>query len=312
MFEPDPHPLELEVLVTPETTLILFAAIVEPLRAANRVTGRQHYRWRVTSIDGGSVQTAAGVPVPVDETFDPSGTRPLLVTGSYNILDHASPKLVRLLAQAGRNRGIIGGVEAGGWLLGLAGLLNGYRATAHWEDLNAFAARFQEVEVVEERVVRDRGRVTTAGSAPTLDLMLELIASRQGPARALDVARLLNYQFSAPGRGTPRQGLRDPAVARATDLMQRHLDDPLSIAQIARLAGLSTRHLQSRFVAALGAAPQAHYMGLRMTEARRLLLEGQHKVLDVAAATGFASPAGFARAYRRWHGERPSETRRQV
>lgn len=312
MFVPDPHPLELEVLVAPETTLILFAAIVEPLRAANRVMGRGLYRWHVTSIDGRPVKTAAGVPVPVDGAFDPAGTRPLLVTGSYNILDYAGPRLLRLLAQAGRSRRLIGGVEAGGWLLARAGLLNGHRATTHWEDLDAFATRFPDLEVVEERIVRDRSRLTTAGSAPTLDLMLELIASRQGPGRALDVARLLNYQPAAAGGRARRPGLRDPAVARAVDLMERHLDDPLSIARIARLAGLSPRHLQSRFVAALGAAPQAHYRGLRLGEARRLLLESRMPVLDIAAATGFASPAGFARAYRGWHGESPSETRRQA
>ncbi len=78
MFETDPSPLEFEVLVLPETTLILFAAIVEPLRATNRVLGRAVYRWRVSSLDGSSVATAAGVDIPVSGAFDPAGRLPLI------------------------------------------------------------------------------------------------------------------------------------------------------------------------------------------------------------------------------------------
>ncbi|MBY8976019.1 GlxA family transcriptional regulator [Rhodobacteraceae bacterium NNCM2] len=313
MFEPDPSELELEVLVAPETTLILYAAIVEPLRAANRVMGRRLYSWRVTSFDGAEVATASGVPIPVAGAFDPSGRQPLLVAGSYNIGRYAGRGIVSRLARAARPGRTIGGIEAGGWLLGHAGLLNGYRATTHWEDIDAFTTRFPDVEVTGRRFVRDRTRLTTAGSAPTIDLMLELIRFRQGDARAMDVARLLNYEpgVSSAVQGEGRVGLRDAQVARAATLMDRNLEEPLSIRTIARQAGLSTRQLQSRFNAALGMGPQAHYLGLRIGEARRLLIETRMPVLEIAAATGFSSPAGFARAYRRLNGESPSETRRQ-
>ncbi|MEM0921667.1 MAG: GlxA family transcriptional regulator [Pseudomonadota bacterium] len=308
MFERDPNPLEIEILVLPETTLMLFAAIVEPLRALNRVMGQELYRWQAVSIDGAPVATASGVPVPVNEPFRPEGAGPLFVTASYNVASQFAPGVIRPLAQAGRLRPVIAGIEAGGWVLAQAGMLNGHRATTHWEDLDAFAGRFAEIDVVAQRWVRDRRRLTTAGAAPTLDMMLDLIAARQGRARASDVARLLNYRPSeAPAGGRP--GLGDPAVAKVLALMDAHLDDPLPVAELARAAGLSPRHLQNRFRAALGTAPQAHYLGLRLTAARRLLLETRAPVLDVAAATGFASPAGFARAYRRLHGESPSATR---
>ncbi|MEM7177454.1 MAG: GlxA family transcriptional regulator [Pseudomonadota bacterium] len=313
MFDPDPTELEIEVLVMPETTLILYAAIVEPLRALNRVMGRRLYRWRATSFDGAPVATASGLPIPVAGSFDPAGRHPLLVTGSYNIHRHIDRGLIMRLVRAAQPGRMIGGAEAGAWLLGHAGLLNGHRATTHWEDLDTFATRFPDIDVVSRRFVRDATRLTTAGSIPTLDLMLELISRRQGDARALDVARLLNH---APGGRALAPGgsgavLRDPQVARAAALMDQHLDDPLPIGTIARHAGLSPRQLQSRFNAALGTGPQAHYLGLRLGEARRLLIETRMPVLEIAAATGFASPAGFARAYRRLNGESPTGTRRE-
>lgn len=306
MFETDPEPLEIEVLVLPETTLILFAALVEPLRAANRVLGRTLYRWRVSSVDGAPVETAAGVPIPVAGAFSPEGRLPLFVASSYGTDRHVTAPLRHAVAQAARTRPVVGGVEAGVWLLAHAGILDGHRATTHWEDLAAFTARFPDIDVVEAPIVRDGTRVTTSGAVPTLDLMLDLIALRQGAARARDVARLLNHA-PAPARGGTR--LRDAQVARAVEIMERSLDDPLEIRTIARQAGLSTRHLQARFHKALGTGPQAHYLGLRLHEARRLLIETDLAILEVAAATGFASPSAFSRAYRRQHGEAPSATR---
>ncbi|MEL6476672.1 MAG: GlxA family transcriptional regulator [Pseudomonadota bacterium] len=309
MFHRSHAPLDLDILVLPETTLMLFAAIVEPLRAANRVMGQELYRWHVQSMEGRPVETASGVPVPVEGRFQTAGGRPLFVTASYNVQAHAGPEVIRSLGQAARGRPVIAGAEAAGWPMAEAGLLNGHRATTHWEDLDAFAARYGEVEVVAERFVRDNGRITTAGAAPTLDLMLELIGARQGVARASDVARLLNYRPGSEPLGA-RSGVTDPAVARVVALMDAHLDDPMPVAQMAQAVGLSPRHLQTRFRAALGMAPQAHYLGLRLGAARRLLIETRMPVLEVAAATGFASPAGFARAYRRQYRESPRETRK--
>ena len=64
MFTPDPSPLDIEVLVLPDTTLILVAAVIEPLRAANRVLGREQFRWCLTTPDGAPAPTRAGVPIP--------------------------------------------------------------------------------------------------------------------------------------------------------------------------------------------------------------------------------------------------------
>lgn len=308
MFTSDPELLDLEVLVVPETTLILFAAIVEPLRAANRVAGRLLYRWQASSIDGQPAETATGVPIPVNGPFRAEGTLPLIVTGSYRIHAYLADPVIQALSRAGRHRPMIGGVEAGAWMLAHAGLLNGQAATTHWEDLNAFAARFPDIRVEEQPSLRSRTRFTTAGAGPTLDLMLDLIAMRQGRALALEVSRLMNFlPRAAASRRDP--GL-DPVVAGVVEVMTRNLDDPIPISVLAHDAGLSARHLQARFQQALGRAPYAHYLNLRLEEARRLLRETPLPVVEVAAATGFASPAGFTRAYRRRNAETPSDTRR--
>lgn len=315
MFERSGDPLDVEVLVIPESTLITVAAVVEPMRAANRVLGRRQFRWRFTSPDGGAAETHSGVPVPAERAFEPGGTEPLIVTASYNIARHLTPALVRRLARAGRTRPTIVGVEAGAWAIAGAGLLNGRRATTHWEDLDAFAAAHPEVEVTPERYVIDGNRVTTGGAGPALDLMLELIRVRLGYALSLEVARLFIYEPPRAAVAETAAALarpRDPRLARATALMEGSLDEPMPVTRIARAAGVSVRHLQGLFMRQFGVSPRDHYLALRLNRARRLLIETTAPALEIAAETGFSSPASFTRAYRRQHGEAPSDTRRAL
>jgi transcriptional regulator GlxA family with amidase domain len=319
MFRPDPEPLELEILVVPDATLILVAAVIEPLRAANRVLGRRQYRWLITTPDGNPAMTTSGIPIPAERAFTPQGSgAPLLVIASYNPRLQATPSLIKRLSRAAAVRPMIGSVESGAWLLALAGLLNGRRATTHWEDLDDFAARFPEIDVRPDRFVIDGKRFTTGGASPALDMMLELIRARQGYPLALDVAKLFLYDQShmaeEPQR-TPSLGrliTREPRVAAAVKAMEEHIEEPLSIAQVAAAAGVSLRRLQTLFLETLKVAPHAYYHALRLNVARRTLIETRLSVAEIAAASGFNSGTVFTRAYRGQYGESPSETRRRA
>ena len=318
MFHETPDPLAIEILVVPDATLILVAAVIEPLRAANRVLGRRQYRWTISTPTGAPAMTASGIPIPAERAFDPAAApAPLFVIASYRAAAHGTPDLIRKLAAAGRTRPMIGGIESGSWLLGWAGLLDGRRATTHWEDLDDFAARFSEIDVCPDRFVIDGRRFTTGGASPALDLMLELIRCRQGYPLALDVANLFIYDQShrsaepqrAPSLG--RLVLRDPRVSAAVRVMEAHIDEPLSIEQTADRVGISIRRLQGLFVEILGVRPYAYYQALRLNVARRMLIETRQPAIEISAATGFNSAAAFARAYRNRYGEPPSGTRRQ-
>src|SRR3546814_2575745 len=100
------------------------------------------------------------------------------------------------------------GVEAGGWLLARAGLLDGRAATTHWEDLEDFAARFPEIAVRPDRFVVDGRTFTSGGASPTFDLMLHLIRSRFGYPLALEVASV--FVSDEAHAATAAQPLRSP------------------------------------------------------------------------------------------------------
>lgn len=318
LFRADPAPLDLEILVVSEATLILVAAVIEPIRAANRVLGRQQYRWTISTPDGAPALTTSGIPIPAARAFAPRASRdPLLVIASYNAPAHGTPDLLKRLRLAAQYRPAIGSVEGGAWLLAMAGLLDGRRATTHWEDLDDFAARFPEIDVRPDRFVIDGPRFTSGGASPALDMMLELIRARQGYPLALDVAKLFLYdqgRVSEEPQRAPSLGRlisREPRVAAAVRAMEEHIEEPLAIAQVAALAGVSLRRLQTLFLETLKVSPHAYYHALRLNVARRTLIETRRGVAEIAAACGFNSAAVFARAYRGQYGESPSDTRRR-
>ena len=209
-----------------------------------------------------------------------------------------------------------GGVEAGTWLVGRAGLLEGRAATTHWEDLEDFTAAFPGADVRPDRYVIDGPVFTTGGASPTFDLMLHLIRTRLGMAAALDVASVFIYdQSRAATDAQPLVSLGrldgyDPRLAQAIRLMEAHVDRPLTIAAIARRAGVTPRTLESTFRKSIGETPGAYYLRLRLNAARRLVVDTRVAMADIAARTGFSSGAAFSRAFSRTFGKAPVMVRR--
>lgn len=317
MLEPSTEPLDLDLFLLPDATLILLAALIEPLRAANRVAGKPLYRWRLVSTDGAPVTTTSGISIPVDDAYSPDkGDVPLVVVASYNWQNSVTPALVRQLGAARRHRPMIIGVESGVWLMARAGLLDGHRAAAHWEDYEEFAAAYPNISLSEERFVVDGRRITTGGALPTVDLMLEIIKQRQGYSMALEVSRLFIYEpvttSAAPAIVPSTSGLRqlDGRVSNAVTIMEQTLHAPLNLEQLAKRVGVTSRHLQTLFRACLGVPPHVHYLALRLYAARRQVIETRLPFADIAPACGFSSAAAFSRRYREQYGESPTETRR--
>jgi len=308
-----------DILVLPETNLILVASVIEPMRAANRIAGRPLYDWTIYSPDGAPIETKSGIPIPVSGMFRPQReTSPLFILSSYNWQRSATSQLKMLLSQTARHRELMAGIESGSWLLAETSLLDNFKATTHWEDFEDFTAAYPQATMVRERFVIDGKRITTGGSLPTLDLMLELIRRAHGYSLALEVSRLFIYEqertrgdlLQMPAIGNMR--ILDPRVGAAVKLMEETVEAPLTLARLARRIGVSTRHLQDLFRDTMGVTPHEHYLALRLNAARRKVIETRLEFADIAAISGFNSSSSFSRSYRAHYRESPSETRRRL
>ena len=318
IFRAERSPLKVTLLVFSGSSIMCVASAIDPLRAANRICGETHLRLEGSSRSTATAPvTTSGLPVAVSGAFDPSEkTDVLIIIGGFGTRHEGTPALISGLRRVARSARAVGGVEAGTWLLGHAGLLEGRAATTHWEDMEDFAAAFPGADVRPDRYVIDGPVFTAGGASPTFDLMLHLVRSRLGMAVALDVASVFIYdQARAATDAQPLVSLGrlegyDPRLAQAIRLMEAHVDQPLTISAIARRAGVTATTLEIIFRKSIGETPGAYYLRLRLNAARRLVVDTQVPMADIAARTGFSSAASFSRAFSQAFGEAPTRMRR--
>jgi len=312
---PEGRPAIVAVLLLNEFSLMSLAATVEPLRAANRVAAQELYRWRLLSRDGTPAHTSSAIPVQMHGAFEAGEPCDMLIVVAAFNADRQAPPLLRGLRQVARRGVPLIGIESGSWVLGRAGLLDGHRATTHWEDLEEFAEAFPAVEVMADRYVVDRNRFTAAGAAPALDMILNMIRAQHGLAVALDVASVFIYDQRQtaddpqPIVSLGRLATINPKLAEAIRCMQSHIEAPLPIEAVARRSNVSLRLLQIYFRKQLGMSPYSYYLDLRLAAARRMLQQTDHSATKVAMAHGFSSGSALARAFRARYGISPMDAR---
>lgn len=318
LFQSESSTINTAVLVLDQCNTLSFAAAVDPMRAANRRAGRQLFNWAFYTASGSPACLTSGLEIVGPPIADITGCDLLILVAGFDLETHATPRLLASLRRLAASGSIIAAIDGAPWLLARAGLLDGYSATTHWEDLEDFATRFPNVDTRRDRFVIDPPFATSGGAAPGIDMMLHLIESRFGASLAMRVASAFVYdpvpvgaQGTGPGTA-PRPIRRNPQIARALDLMETHIDDALTIPQIARELNLSTRSLEQRFQTHLGMSPHRYYLRLRLNEAHRLAIDTSLPVQQIAIATGFASQASFARAFRQEHGLSVRDLRRSL
>lgn len=314
IFRLTAQPLDIALLVLPRASILEVASVLDPLRSANRHLGREGFRWRIVSPDGAAVPLTCGIELPSKGRLAAAdGADVLIVIAGYSQADVATRALIAEIRRLAIRFQAVGGVDAGPWVLARAGLLEGHRATVHWEDLEDFAAAFPGIDVVPDRFVLSGNRFTAGGAVPAADLMLYLIGARCGAGVAGQVADSFLYDARADGARPQRPGLlpgaRDPRLSAAMGLMSQRLDDPMPLAQIAAAQGIGLRRLEQLFVAGLGQGPGAAYLELRLLAARRMMADTAHPIGEIALRCGFADQSGFSRAYRRRFGRAPRQAR---
>ncbi|MEE8500563.1 MAG: GlxA family transcriptional regulator [Kiloniellales bacterium] len=303
-------------LLLPQFSLLAFTSAMEPLRAANRLSGRALYAWHLVSKDGAAVASSGGIEVLAQDSIDAVERLPnLLVVTGLNAHLFADRSIMAWLRRIERRGCRLGALSTGSYVLARAGLLTGYRCTIHWETLAAFREAYPDLEVTAEVYEIDRGRLTCSGGTAALDLMLSLITLAHGRGLATAVAEQFIHE-RIRGHGEPqrmalrnRLGVTHPRLLKVVGLMEENLEEPLSRAELARRAGISTRQLERLFRKYLQRTPTRYYLELRLYRARRLLGQTAISVLGVALACGFVSASHFSKCYREFFHKTPREER---
>lgn len=288
---------------------LCLANAVEPLRAANTLARRQLYGWTYLSLSDAPVHSSSGLPVQATPLSSQVSGDYLFVMPSYGHKALATPPTARALRSAASRFKTLVGLDTGAYLLAHAGLLEGRKATCHWDILDEAAEAFPDTTFTEDRFIIDGNRASCGGATTTLELMLDLIEGHHGAALALEVAALFMYGERAPRLDPNRLVPTNRTVQAAAAVMRRHVEDPLSIHDIAQSLNLTRRALELAFHTHAQMSPGTLYRSIRLAEARRRLEQTRASVAEVALRSGYRDATAMARAFKAEYGITPSAAR---
>lgn len=313
-------PLRLGFLLFPGFPMACLTSAIEPLRAANEITGQRAFVWKLVA------ETAAPVRSSAEIGFDPDA-----LLQEVEGLDHLylispptaefadprrSPARLRWLERTGMTLGAFSG---GIFPLARAGLMEGRPCSVHWCYEAAFKADFPEVEAREAAILRDGRRITASGAGAVFDLMLRLIEERLGRDCMTEVACWFQHPFVRDADASQKVpvarsgGTTDTlptAIREAIRLFETHVEDPLRIPDVASAVGLSGRHFERLFKRETGQSPLRYYHHLRLGKARQRVLYSNDSLREIAASVGYLTSSPMIRHYTELFGVSPRDERR--
>ncbi len=319
-FEKQIQPIQIGLLLLPAFNSMALNALIDPFRAANYLAGKAIYQWHYLALNERPVTASNGITVENTTAFrQHSGKLDLIViNASWTPESFQDLPLQRWLRDASDRGTMLVGIDTGAFVLAYAGLMDGYRATVHYEHLPSFRELFPKVEPAESLYVIDRDRLSCCGGVASTDLALELIRRQNGMALSTAVSR---YIFHERHRGGDEKQLShahapiDPILPdmlrEVLLLMEQNLEDVIPMTELAQRAGVSQRQLERVFKKYLQITPKRYYLNMRLIRGRALLTQTELPVSEIASACGFNSSEHFARSYAKFFDVAPSRDREE-
>lgn len=289
-------------------------AVASVFEFANGEMSEPVYDVHMLSETGGSVRTSIGMSVAT-EPFDGTNFDTLIVGRGT---EPPTPGLIEFVRQAPERCRRVAAVCTGAFILAEAGLLDGRRASTHWNRARELQTRFPKVKVDADRIFIVDGPVwTSAGMTAGIDLALAMIEQDLGADVARTVARYLVVYHRRAGGQSQFSALLDlepksDRIQRALAYAKRNLDTSLTVEQLAAAAHLSPRQFSRVFRVETGQSPAKAIETLRVEAARLLMEQSSHPIEVIARQTGFADRGRMRRAFLRTFGQPPQVMRRNA
>ena len=317
---PNRQKLRVGFVLLESFTLNAFSGFVEAIRLSADRGGRSRQidcGWEIMA--SGEVTASCGLKIsPTSPLLDPAGFDYIAICGGNGYRERKQPLWLDQYLHQAQSAGVpLIGLCTGTFNIARAGLMAGHLACIHWNVVEEFRDQFPHIQALPDRIFIDAGeRISCAGSAGACDLALHLISRHCGHEKAQQSIRHMMLQGVRPSTHpqayflSEMQNVRDSTVRRAVHIMEQALNDPPSVAELARLAGISPRQLERRFVDELKASPARYFRDLRLRYGAWLLTHTTDRISQIAVDTGFSDAAHFSRTFRVLYGTTPNSYRR--
>ena len=313
-------PLRLGFLMFPGFPMACLTSAIEPLRAANEITGRREFSWALLAEAVAPVRSSADIGFEPDITLQEAEGLDHLYLISPPTAEFSDPRRSPARLRWLDRTGVVLGAFSGGiFPLARAGLMEGRACSVHWCYEAAFKADFPDIEAREVTILREGRRITASGAGAVFDLMLRLIEERLGRDCMTEVACWFQHPFVRDADASQKVpvaragGTTDTlptAIREAIRLFETHVEDPLRIPDVAGAVGLSGRHFERMFKRETGQSPLRYYHHLRLMKARQRVLYSNDSLREIAASVGYMTSSPMIRHYTEFFGVSPRDERR--
>ena len=295
-----------------------FGVICEVFGIDRSADGVPNFDFKVCGPEPGKpLRTSVGATITPDHGLDELVGADLVaipaISSQYGGFLPAALDAVRKAAESGS---IILTVCSGAFVAGAAGLLDGRPCTTHWMHADELAQMYPTAKVDRNVLFVDDGDlITSAGTAAGIDACLHLVRKEQGTRVANGIARRMVVPPHRDGGQAqyvvqPVAPACDGSLQDLLEWLRAHLDQPVTVRQLAARANLSERTFARRFVADTGTTPQRWLIGQRILLAQQLLEESDETVDAIADHTGFGNATALRHHFRLWRGTTPNAYRR--
>jgi transcriptional regulator GlxA family with amidase domain len=301
-------------------TLSAFAMFIDTLRLASDETDKSSRRfadWQVLGSTRHLIASSCGVQVaPTSDFVDPAAFDYIVVVGG--LLNSDAPvdhDTVAYLKRAAASKVPLIGVCTGTFILADAGLMKNHQTCVSWLHYDAFRARFPDHDVRADRIFNlDRSRGSCAGGSSAADMAAHIVRRRISKEAERNAMEVLQIDRARTARDVqPRRPLSiesdDPRLQAVLIVMERNIENMVSIQELASSVGLSRRQLERLFMEKANSSPALVYRRMRLERARHLLLQTKAPLIDIALEVGFENASHFARLFRKAYGQSPTDLR---
>lgn len=322
-----PHPIRpIGIVAFPGAEVLDITGPYEVFSFANigiqnqGITQEISYPITIFADQPGPVATLSGLQIvadksfnQIDETYDT-----LLIPGGFPEAVLANQQLQDLIKDMAPKVRRLVSVCTGAFLLAESGLLDGCRATTHWNWCREFSEKYPRVNLEPDRIFVKDGNIHTSGGITSgIDLTLAMVEADWGQALALHVARFLVMFLKRPGgqsqfssyltcEATNRADLRD-----LQSWIMLHPEKDLRVETLAERVAMSPRNFARQFISETGITPAKFVEMVRIDAARNFLETTKLSIDIIAGNTGFKDTENMRRAFLRQLGVNPSDYRKR-
>lgn len=312
------RPLRFGIVLLPNFTLTAFSGFVDLLRLASDegdMSRPVRCSWTIVGESLVPVRASCGIQVTPWTTFDEAGEFDYVVVvgGLLHSGPSASRATLQFIQHAATTPATLVGICTGVFALMRADVMDGYRICVSWFHYWDFVERFPGVDernlVADRLFVIDRRRITCSGGRASIDVAAAILLRHVEATIVQKALRIMLVDDAQKGNAPQPHppGLKPathPKVRRAILLMEQHIGQPLSLADLAQLE-MSVRQLERLFAAETGKSPHAYGRQIRIRMASWLLTSSDRTVADIATSCGFSDASHLGREFRKEFGESP-------